>query len=438
MARTDRCKKCLFLILFPLVVAVAPSEVAAGSLGDSQASAPKADQAGWSQKVRHFVELSIADPEKANGKEILAPGRKQASAALLGLLRTLPPSDPFRFQVAYTLAILNLEYRSSRAVLLEYCRPGKETGFHEDGMSLLFRVYQARRDRSLLNCLLEMIPSTDGAGAEAMEGFLASLARQTPRELLVGMKDCARPIRQHIPLFLASRALDDGKSTRQAYPLLAQIAHNPRDPLQSQAKQLLKETDDATKRIKQNRQQARRYEELRLRRLFPLVPPGLDLPAGAGRTLGDKYPDWHIMRTSGFDKSVTDSIRSRFGENAAPQICRGDFDGNHLEDIALLIRANVGAGTKLITLRQSSRQRWLLDELSTLPFNSGFQEGYSKFSIYITPRSSGNVEFWPGDGTGKTGRLELKNDGIELNYEGKASVLYYWNGKGYSQVQTGD
>ena len=95
-----------------------------------------------------------------------------------------------------------------------------------------------------------------------------------------------------------------------------------------------------------------------------------------------------------------------------------------------------GAEVQLLALQQVKPNRWTLYELSSFGFGSGFQDGYSRFTRYITPRPPGHVTYW-SDGE-KRKRLHLEHDGIEFNFYGKASVLYYWTGRGYATVQTGD
>ncbi len=103
---------------------------------------------------------------------------------------------------------------------------------------------------------------------------------------------------------------------------------------------------------------------------------------------------------------------------------------------ALLIRPNRGAEVKLVAVQQGKADRWAVNEVTSFGFNLGLQTGYSGFTIYLTPRAPGSVAYWHGQG--KTGRLDLKHDGVELNYEGKAGVLYYRAGNEWAKVTTGD
>lgn len=170
----------------------------------------------------------------------------------------------------------------------------------------------------------------------------------------------------------------------------------------------------------------------------PLLPepiPGLDLPPAAAAALQKALPGWHVMGTSGFDPLVVKWVRQEHGPRAGPQYCRGDFDGDGRPDLALLLRRG---SVKLVALLQTGAEQWQVKELRDLGFGEGFQGGFSRFTIYLAPRKPGIVAYWPGDGKGKTGRLRLRHDGIELNWAEKGSTLYYWTGQRFQTVVTGD
>ncbi len=405
-----------------------------GAVGDAaaaQAAASSVDLAQWRERVREFKRLwSPGHPEQAV-KALLAEGRERTQSALLEVLRNAPSSDPIRVDAALAMALTDLDYPLARSVLLEYFPWGNRLAIDEDALSLYAQVYERRKDPDLLGRLLDFAPYTDGAGAEVMAGVLFGIARDTPRELLraLGAKpksvwDCA----SHLLLYEI-----EGKPVAEAFVSLTQIAQDGSDPLRGLAERLVSRIGEARKRQAELRQAPPKSP-------FPLVPRGVSLPKEAIAALKTRWRDWHVMGTSGFDAAVIGAVRSRFGEDAGPQHCWGDFDGNGLRDVALLIRRNIGDGVKLIALRRREGGRWISDELRSFSFGSGFQGGYSGFTIYLAPHSPGAVEFWEEKNgeTGRTGRLELRSDGIELNFEGKASVLYYWSGSEYSKVTTGD
>jgi hypothetical protein len=152
--------------------------------------------------------------------------------------------------------------------------------------------------------------------------------------------------------------------------------------------------------------------------------------------LAESYPGWHVLGTSGFNGGVVTAVRNRFGGSAGPQHCSGDFDGNGLEDSALLLRRD--AEVALVALHRRDGDRWAAHELRRFPFDAGLQRGYDGFTIYLTPRSPGTVAYWPAGGDKKAGRLALEHEGIELNWAGKAGVLYHWTEDRYASVQAAD
>lgn len=163
---------------------------------------------------------------------------------------------------------------------------------------------------------------------------------------------------------------------------------------------------------------------------------GQELPGHAAAFLRHRFPGWRLMPMADFDDDVVRFVRQRFGETASPGRCSGDLDGNGLRDIALIMRR--ADQVKVLVLRQLKPRRWTADELSSFPFSSGFQAGCCGFCVFLTPRSPGLVAFRPEEGAAKSGRLQLKNDAVEVRFYGKATAMHYWTGKGYARVVTAD
>ena len=196
--------------------------------------------AGTAQVVHRFVSRmsysSGRDPEAE--RELLAQGRTRAQADLRALLRELPPSDRFRFMVAFTMYWMGLDPQSSRAVMLEYCPPGNKPGYEEYIIIFLDYAYRKRPDRRLLEGILGWVPQSDGAGAEALASILPDKARSHPRDLLSALKGKPSLLWRRAANLLFDR---EAESPARAYPELATIADRRNDTLNGLATRLLGE-----------------------------------------------------------------------------------------------------------------------------------------------------------------------------------------------------
>ena len=116
---------------------------------------------------------------------------------------------------------------------------------------------------------------------------------------------------------------------------------------------------------------------------------------------------------------------------------RPDFDGNGFIDCAVLLLRHGTARCAL--LRQQPDDQWVVDELS------GPWKVEEPWQEYLAPVKPGTVTYWEEPYTdeqgvfhdgGKTGKLELRHDGFELGFYGKAGVLHYWTGERFATVIT--
>jgi hypothetical protein len=379
------------------------------------------DTALWSRRADAVVSQWLDGKHDKAAKEFLSYGRGPATAAMRRLIRELPAGDGRRFDAGFVLYVLDLDRALGRSAMVRACAPWKYSSV-EYPSALLSAAYQHHPDARLITAGLNLTRHVREGAVFEMGELLRQLAEDNPRDLLTALRGKPQRVWDDAAFVLYQRG-EQGEPVR--YRGLQQVARDDRNPQRSEAQQL-------TAAIDAIQGQIQRQEE----RQFPLVPKGVTLPASAVKALRSRYPHWHVMGTNGFAPEVVASVQKRFGKGAGPQHVWGDFDGNGLGDVALLVRGNGGDGVKLIAMRQWKADRWAADELTSFPFSGGLQGGYSGFTIYITPRAPGEVAYWQDQG--KTGRLDLGHDGVELGYEGKASMLYYWTGSGWDKVQTGD
>jgi hypothetical protein len=248
----------LNVILILLAVAYAPA-----------LSAPplKPEHAIWAKRVRlvwrthNWAGYSRAEQSKAE-KAVLANGKKRAEVELGRMLKKLPLTDPLKFQVAYTMALLNFDYKTSRKILLQYlyemrvgpphtsaidwkrfenadptAPEGQGAMMGEDMLGLVFDVYEKRKDPLLLSALLEQVPFTDGGAAEVTGECLARIARTHPSDLLKGLDEKSNKIWKTASSHIAV-AID--KTPPKEFPGLVKIAKDKHNPLSPKAKRLLK------------------------------------------------------------------------------------------------------------------------------------------------------------------------------------------------------
>lgn len=383
-------------------------------------------EARWARIVGAFAGLCRSGRLDEAKEVVLAEGREEAEAALRSLVQRLRPSDSLRLRAAFAMFILGMDYRSSRAALVEHLQALKQPMTDGEAITLVSFAYRSRKDALLLDGLLELAPRTTAAAGAAMRDALARIANTMPRELLAAVGHRAGPTRESAVDCLGSR-VPRRKTAAEEYPSLARIAADGADPAQAQAQRLMLAVAEA-----KERHMARSLAPM----LIPEPPRGLHLPDGAIIALAESYPGWHVLGSSGFDDGVVATVRNRFGGSAGPQHCSGDFDGNGAEDWALLLRRD--AEVALVALHRRDGDGWAAHELRRFPFDAGLQRGYDGFTIYLTPRSPGTVAYRPAGGEEKTGRLALEHEGIELHWAGKAGVLYHWTEGGYASVQTAD
>jgi hypothetical protein len=198
-----------------------------------------------------------------------AGSRREAAAALRSVLRKLPLPDPARYPIGFAMALLDLDYRDGRDVLIRYLRAGGmpygvELSRHSvvadpnddpreadiaddtDGLAgMVYFVYRRHQDSVLLSALLDTVRHADGAYADILDGVLHNLARDYPRGLLAGLRAEPREIWRRAAVGLAIETRHGANcshvSVSAEYPQMSRIAANKRDPLRRPARRLLDE-----------------------------------------------------------------------------------------------------------------------------------------------------------------------------------------------------
>ncbi len=110
-------------------------------------------------------------------------------------------------------------------------------------------------------------------------------------------------------------------------------------------------------------------------------------------------------------------------------MCSGDFNGDGLQDVALLLKDETRKGFTLLVLHRTGKNSFrhvVVEELvdSTEPGQ--------KISLYLLCEKPGMRRQVEG------AVLRTTYDSITLGYYGKASSLYYWGKTSYMQVVVSD
>jgi len=165
------------------------------------------------------------------------------------------------------------------------------------------------------------------------------------------------------------------------------------------------------------------------RGLGPEGTDAFDIADAAANSLHQSYPGWRYIMSSEFSGPVLQSLYEWDSDprKRGPQRCRLDYDGNGLEDIALLIRKD--DEFKLVVLLQTSGGCWTTDELTSLSHGDAYDESYRGIAIFIAPAPPQTIirPASPGDDRSIT----FHTTGIALHRgEEPAGTVFYWTGDG--------
>lgn len=135
-------------------------------------------------------------------------------------------------------------------------------------------------------------------------------------------------------------------------------------------------------------------------------------------------------------------LRSLFGAERLPYAVWGDFNGDGLTDVALILKEETEGkskpiqSAKLISFHQTREGRYNLHVLRDMTGPG------PPFYIYIQLQSPGEVTYirqvLSDSSVLQTDILHLQTEGIRFGFHGKASSLFYWAEGEYKVLVTGD
>ena len=160
----------------------------------------------------------------------------------------------------------------------------------------------------------------------------------------------------------------------------------------------------------------------------PTQNPCDHFPASLMTYLHRTLPGYQLIPPQAFDTSWMQNFTGVNETDGAPNCITGDFDGNGLEDFALLLRH--GRAVELFAFHRTPDswhhvRAWTGQ---TIPYQLPLQLAVFRIQPRVLSIASS------GDTTPST--VHIKNPSIELVFFETSSVVLYWNGDRYLQIWT--
>ena len=154
------------------------------------------------------------------------------------------------------------------------------------------------------------------------------------------------------------------------------------------------------------------------------------LPGRLAALLRERFSDLELLGPANATEDVQVFLRSRRVRQSSPFACEGDFDGDGLQDTALLLRDKTTGTLKLMAFHQGRSGGYtahLLEDLKGVQV--GADQAISVFIVCMTPSVFKQVE---------GGSVRVTHDSVSLESDGKGSALYYWDKGTYRGIPTSD
>jgi hypothetical protein len=140
-----------------------------------------------------------------------------------------------------------------------------------------------------------------------------------------------------------------------------------------------------------------------------------------------RFPGYHLLTLQDRDSETRAFLLKHFPKDSA-SVVRADFDGDGLEDYAVLIKADKSATTKLVVVLCSENIHYR--PVYSLDLTTDSE------SVYIRPLQVGSkVSGTPAIEGDHNSLVRLKTAGIQLTYFEQAKVVLYWN-KSHKKMET--
>lgn len=175
----------------------------------------------------------------------------------------------------------------------------------------------------------------------------------------------------------------------------------------------------------------------RLHRFLLLIPGLLGLAAGALAATPSELADRAWLQEQNIPKWVREvfiakklEAKYEFSFHLNPFYLRGDFNGDRIPDVAVLVKEKKSGKSGILIVHGTSKQSFILGAGQRFG-NSG--DDFSWMNIWQV-YGKGPVERGVGMGKPPT----LKGEALWVEKAEAASGLIYWDGKTYHDYQQGD
>lgn len=154
------------------------------------------------------------------------------------------------------------------------------------------------------------------------------------------------------------------------------------------------------------------------------------LPESLMVYIREKLPDRVLLERDRAIAPVVQFLASRPIKQPSPFVCSGDFDGNGLTDLALLLRSSATGTLALVAFHQVARGVYAHITVADLPGIS--VRSADKIGLFVTCER-------PGKKRGVEGAVVyLKWAGVTLETWEKAAELFYFENGSYKSLVIGD
>lgn len=154
------------------------------------------------------------------------------------------------------------------------------------------------------------------------------------------------------------------------------------------------------------------------------------LPGRLAALLRERFPDLELLSPADATEDVKVFLRSQPRRQSSPFACEGDFDGDGLQDTALLLRDKTTETLKLMAFhrdRSGGYTAHLLEDLRGVRVGAG--DVTSDFIMCMKPSVFKRVEGGP---------VRVTHDSVSLESYDKGRALYYWDKGTYRTIPTSD